>query len=85
MIVMLVCTGTRKVRYSDRDMMPYTAAVMTELLRVTLVASLTIEHQAMHDVIVCGVKIPKGNSFLACSLINTGWITVISGNVLHIV
>ena len=63
---MLVCIGTRKVRYSDRDEMPYTAAVMTELLRVTLVASLTIEHQAMHDVIVCGVKIPKGNSILTC-------------------
>ena len=69
MIVILVFTGTRKVRYSDREMMSYTAAVMTELLRVTLVASLTIEHQAMHDVIVCGVKIPKGNSILTSLLI----------------
>lgn len=48
------------MRYTDKDMMPYTSAVMTELLRVTLVASLSIEHEAKEDVMVCGIKIPKG-------------------------
>ena len=50
--------------YADRNSMPYTYAVCTEMQRFRNVAVATLFHCPSEDVTVLGVNIPKGRYFL---------------------
>ncbi len=53
-----VMLGSRKVKVSDRDKMPYTYAVLHEVMRVTPVASLGLVHMATEDLVLGKLCIP---------------------------
>ncbi len=50
--------GSRKVKVSDRDKMPYTYAVLHEVMRVRPVASLGLVHMATEDLVLGKLCIP---------------------------
>ncbi|KAJ7238122.1 cytochrome P450 [Mycena haematopus] len=60
-----VVGGARLPRYADREQLPYTSAVVTELLRWHSVAPLGVPHAAMEDTVVNGYLIPKGSVIIA--------------------
>jgi len=54
--------GERPVTYADRNSMPYTTAVLTEIQRQRNVALGTLLHYTSSDIKVLGVNIPKGTT-----------------------
>ncbi|KAJ6465391.1 cytochrome P450 [Mycena sanguinolenta] len=60
-----VVGGARLPRYADREQLPYTSAVVTELLRWHSVAPLGVPHAAIEDTVVNGYLIPKGSVIIA--------------------
>ncbi|KAJ7627935.1 cytochrome P450 [Mycena polygramma] len=60
-----VVGGGRLPCFADRDQLPYTAAVVTELLRWHSVAPLGVPHAALEDTLVSGYLIPKGSIIIA--------------------
>ncbi|KAF7342306.1 OrdA protein [Mycena venus] len=60
-----VVGGARLPRFADRDQLPYTSAVVTELLRWHSVAPLGVPHAAMEDTVVNSHLIPKGSVIIA--------------------
>ena len=59
-IVIYEFEGVSPVKYSDRENLHYTMSALTEIERVVLVGEVTMAHEASQDVLVCGVRIPKG-------------------------
>ncbi|ELT99847.1 hypothetical protein CAPTEDRAFT_133846 [Capitella teleta] len=51
--------GSRMPTLDDRNRMPYTNAVITEIMRFSSVAPLGIAHRAVVDTDILGTKIPK--------------------------
>ncbi|KAF8209216.1 cytochrome P450 [Mycena galopus ATCC 62051] len=60
-----VLGGARLPRFSDREQLPYTSAVVTELFRWHSVAPLGVPHAAMEDTVINGHLIPKGSVIIA--------------------
>ncbi|KAK7042071.1 OrdA protein [Favolaschia claudopus] len=60
-----VVGSARLPQLSDREQLPYTSAVVTELLRWHSVAPLGVPHAAMQDTVVNGHFIPKGSIMIA--------------------
>ena len=58
--------GVSPVKYSDKEDLHYTMSVLTEIERVVLVGEATMAHEASQDVLVCGVRIPKGGVTYEC-------------------
>ena len=58
--------GVSRVKYSDRENLHYTMSALTEIERVVLVGEATMAHEASQDVLVCGVRIPKGVMTYKC-------------------
>ena len=57
--IFFIFLGERSPKLSDRNDMPFTMCVVTELLRMD-VATLSLDHCAAQDVVIQGHKIPKG-------------------------
>ena len=60
-IVAVVGTG-RTVTLYDRDNMPYTRAVIYELVRFVTVTPGSLPHTTLKNTSVCGVNVPKGTN-----------------------
>jgi len=60
-----VIGGGRLPRFADHEQLPYTSAVVTELLRWHSVAPLGVPHAALEDTIVNDYLIPKGSIIIA--------------------
>ena len=67
--------GVRPVKYSDKENLHYTMSALTEIERVVLVGEVTMAHEASQDVLVCGVRIPKGVMTYKCGCLVSSSIT----------
>ena len=67
--------GVSPVKYSDRENLHYTMSALTEIERVVLVGEATMAHEASQDVLVCGVRIPKGVITYECGSLAPSSIT----------
>ncbi len=47
-------------QWSDKKRLPYTMAVIYEVMRHVSVAAFTLQHEALEDVAIGGYHIPKG-------------------------
>ena len=73
----------RPPSWRDRQNMPYTEAVITEVLRIRPMALFALPHVTTEGIEVCGARIPEGTKLLA-SLYTTSTMIHISGNTLGI-
>ncbi|XP_067947491.1 cytochrome P450 2B4-like [Watersipora subatra] len=62
--------GSRSPVLADKENMPYTMSVITELLRIDVVG-ISLQHYATRDVNVLGHIIPKGTTVLANNFAST--------------
>ena len=54
----------RPPSWKDRHNMPYTEAVMTEVMRIRPVLPLGVPHATVEDIDICGKRIPEGTTLV---------------------